>query len=222
MKDSEEELKTTVSTGLLFAKVPVCMCRYLLTVKDETDLFHENGNANPVISVARKIVEFDPSVPIPFLVSVICDLSQVVAHAFNNFKDKYSLEFFHERRKLIQKYLKKRNTESDANLLSDSLCEGKNLLVEVYWAVTLHDAFCDRVCDPSRKEEEKAMLRIFIQPLVTEMFRITERMIHRNLKEAVGKKLILRKESYLNRILKENKENQNGKLIRVNIDKLFS
>jgi hypothetical protein len=196
----------------------VCVVTYGLS---KTDLFHENSNTYPVISVAREIVQFDPSIPIPFLVIVICAVSQVVAYAFNNFKDKYSLEFFHERRELIHKYLKKWNTETDANLRSESLYEGKNRLVEAYWAVPLHDSFCDRVCDPSRKEEEKEMLKSFIHFLMNEMFRIAEKIIYRNLKEEVRKALTPRKR-YLMRIINEGKENPNGKLVRVRINKLFS
>jgi 16S rRNA A1518/A1519 N6-dimethyltransferase RsmA/KsgA/DIM1 with predicted DNA glycosylase/AP lyase activity len=228
MIDSEEELKSTLSMGLFFATVPDCMCHYLLTVNTKTDLFHENGNSDPMVSVAREIVQFDPYIPIQFLVSVIEDLSRVVAQAFNNFKDKYTLEFFHERRKLIRSCLKKWNTESDANLIWDGLYEGKNLLVEAYWAVTLHDAFCNRVCAPSRKTEEKAMLRTFISRLVTEMFHIAEKMIYRNLKGVIRKGLTLRRERHLKRSLKENKENkenkeiQNGNLIRAGIDKSVS
>jgi hypothetical protein len=49
---------------------------------------------------------------------------------------------------------------------------------EMFWVVTLHAAFCDRVCEPSRIEEEKEMLRIFIRPLMKEMVRTAEKKIY--------------------------------------------
>jgi hypothetical protein len=106
MPDSEAELKCRMFSWPLFPNLEDYLSLFIVNVKNKADLYNGKFAYHPLVPVVSDIIDTELDVPLQFLAKVILHLSRVVVNAFNNFKDRYGLVFFHEK-KINSKIYKK-------------------------------------------------------------------------------------------------------------------
>jgi hypothetical protein len=186
--DSEEELNYVVYPPKNFFVETACFLGSLSFMELE-NLYDEEYNSHPLISVVREIVQSEPSIPLSFITDVIYKLTQVITYAYASSKAKsYTLQFFHDRKKLVREYLSKSNDE----LMTEDWFErdvDKTFLIEICWAFNFDDRFYYPLYRNSIKEEKKEMLKKFGEYLIEAMIDETEQLIYSKVKNVVRKLL---------------------------------